>query len=109
MLTAPNPLVGEGYHAILSNPPYIKKEDMETLQAEVRHEPAAALFGGEDGLDFYRAILKNWRKVLAPDGFFLFEIGYDQREGITRLADRYGLSVEILRDLGGNDRVAVIS
>ncbi len=96
------------FDAILSNPPYIRAEAMRTLSAEVRHEPSAALLGGEDGMDFYRAILKKWKKHLKKAGFFLFEIGYDQADEIKALAAEHGLSATVFRDYGGNDRVALL-
>ena len=98
----------EAYDAILSNPPYIRAAAMADLSTEVKHEPAAALLGGEDGMDFYRAILEKWRKLLKKDGFFLFEIGYDQAEEIKLLASEQGLEATIFRDFGGNDRVALL-
>ena len=104
----PPPVLGL-FDAILSNPPYICTEVMDTLSAEVKHEPAAALCGGEDGLDFYRAILQNWSVLLKPDGFFLFEIGYDQASALCELAKSHGYRAEIFRDYGGNDRVALLS
>ena len=96
------------FDAILSNPPYVRAEAMKELSTEVRHEPSAALWGGEDGMDFYRAILGKWRKHLKKDGFFLFEIGYDQADEIKALAAEHGFSATIFRDYGGNDRVAYL-
>ena len=96
------------FDAILSNPPYIRAEVMKTLEKEVQHEPSAALLGGADGMDFYRAILQKWRKLLKKDGFFLFEIGYDQGDEIKALAAEHGLSATVFRDYGGNDRVALL-
>lgn len=96
------------YDAILSNPPYIRNDVVPTLSDEVRHEPAAALLGGEDGLDFYRAILSKWRKALKRGGFFLFEIGYDQADALKELASEHGLSATVFRDFGGNDRVVLL-
>jgi release factor glutamine methyltransferase len=98
----------EEFDAILSNPPYIREAAMETLAPEVRHEPAAALLGGKDGMDFYRAILEKWHKHLKKDGFFLFEIGYDQADEIKALAKQHGLDTTVFRDYGGNDRVAFL-
>lgn len=94
--------------AVLSNPPYIKEAVMPTLSKEVGYEPRAALCGGVDGLDFYRAILEYWRPHLAPDGFFLFEIGYDQAEDLAALAAAHGLTFSCLKDLCGNDRVVCL-
>lgn len=99
---------GMRFDAILSNPPYIRNDVVPTLQTEVQHEPAAALLGGEDGLDFYRAILDRWQVLLAEDGFFGFEIGYDQGADLLQLAAERGFSCTVLRDLAGQDRVAIL-
>lgn len=108
VLQAPTGHFEKGYDAILSNPPYIKKEAMKTLQQEVLHEPSAALLGGEDGLDFYRSILQKWESLLAPNGFFLFEIGYDQASDMQVLASQYGYTCCVWKDLGGNDRTVLL-
>ena len=71
-------------------------------------EPRTALDGGEDGMDYYRAILAGYLGCLAPDGAMIFEIGYDQKRAIRRLAAEYDCTCIIRRDYGGNDRVAVI-
>ena len=90
---------------VVSNPPYIRREVIPTLDPSVKdHEPILALDGGMDGLDFYRAILDNF----SPRECFIFEIGYDQGDDIRALAKERGLSCEVTRDYGGNDRVAVI-
>jgi release factor glutamine methyltransferase len=81
---------------------------MQQLQSEVRHEPPAALYGGEDGLQFYRAILKNWQSLLTSRGFLLFEIGYDQAEALCALAREYQKAATVYKDYGGNDRVVLI-
>ena len=96
------------YDAIISNPPYIRTEIISTLEKEVRTEPHAALDGGEDGLAFYRAILDNFEKNLTAEGFFLFEIGYDQAVDIIKIARERGFDFEIRRDLGGCDRAAIL-
>ena len=96
------------FDAILSNPPYIRAEAMKTLSVEVRCEPLAALLGGEDGMDFYRAIMQKWKKMLKPGGVILFEIGYDQGEEIKALAKAHGFCATLFRDYGGNDRVALL-
>ncbi len=101
--------LGEGkYDAIISNPPYIRSDVIDTLSQEVRCEPRAALDGGEDGLIFYRAIVEKYRKNLKENGCFIFEIGYDQAEDIRRIAESGDFSCEIKKDLGGCDRVAVL-
>ncbi len=101
------PLSGE-YDAIVSNPPYIKSELVNSLSPEVGYEPVRALDGGEDGMDFYRFIIENYEKHLAAGGFFAFEIGYDQKDSITQLAVQYKMSCEIAQDYSGNPRVAVL-
>lgn len=98
------------FDAILSNPPYIPTADIEKLSPEVHAEPMSALDGGNDGLIFYRAILKNYAPLLKEDGFFLFEIGFDQADDLTALAKEHNFAhVRIIRDLGGCDRVVYIS
>ena len=94
--------------AILSNPPYIRSDVVDTLEPELFCEPRAALDGGEDGMLFYRAILDNFASRLAPNGLILFEIGYDQEEDITSLAASRGFSCEVKRDLAGLPRVALL-
>lgn len=99
---------GEIFDAIISNPPYIRSDVIPTLSEQVRREPAAALNGGEDGLDFYRAIFDVQISHLAPDGCFILEIGYDQADGVRALCGERGLDCGVFRDYGGNDRVAVV-
>ena len=96
------------FDAVLSNPPYIQSHVVKTLSPEVGYEPEAALDGGRDGLDFYRAILKFYTPLLSPDGFFAFEIGYDQGRDLNTLAAENGFCCKVLSDLSGNDRVAVL-
>lgn len=94
------------FDAILSNPPYILTDVLETLSPEVKQEPRVALDGGKDGLLFYRAILKGWSRCLKKDGFFLFEIGYDQKDALLELGRLCGFTECFCRrDLGGKDRV----
>ena len=97
----------ESFDAIISNPPYIPTRDLSSLSPEVRHEPQAALDGGEDGLMFYREILGYYKRYLKPGGFIALEIGFDQAELIKALALENGFSCDIIKDLGGNDRCAV--
>ena len=100
---------GEVYDAILSNPPYIPHRVIEELEPELSSEPVAALDGGEDGLVFYRAILASCKSRLRENGFFLFEIGYDQAADLADIAKNEGFSmVRVLKDYGQNDRVVLI-
>ena len=100
--------VAAPFDAILSNPPYIPTKVIETLRDEVKKEPRAALDGGEDGLVFYREIIRLHTPLLAPDGFFAFEIGFDQGQAIMQIAEENSFSCEIIKDYGGNDRVAFL-
>lgn len=97
------------YDLILANPPYLSRAEMGALDPSVLAEPRAALDGGEDGLVFYRHFLEVYPALLKADGAFLFEIGWGQGEALRALGARYGFAVEILRDYGGRDRVAVLT
>lgn len=101
---------GAPYDAILSNPPYIRRADLAGLSPEVHCEPEPALDGGEDGLTFYRTILCDYAPLVKTHGFLLLEIGHDQAADLLALAvqDCPAATVRILRDLGGNERVAVL-
>lgn len=94
--------------AIVSNPPYIPSTVVDTLSREVKREPRAALDGGDDGLVFYKKFIASYSDSLKPRGFFAFEIGFDQADAIRSLGLAAGLEVEVLRDFGGNDRVAIL-
>lgn len=99
---------GEKYDIIISNPPYIRTEVIKGLSAEVKSEPYIALDGGDDGLVFYRCLLDVCPKALADGGTIIFEIGYDQAADVTAEAEKRGLSGEVFRDYGKNDRCIVI-
>ncbi|MBQ6849187.1 MAG: peptide chain release factor N(5)-glutamine methyltransferase [Clostridia bacterium] len=97
-----------GYDAILSNPPYIPTADLPTLQREVQHEPKIALDGAADGLRFYRAIAEHWCGKLNQNGFCAVEVGIEQAADVAALFAAAGLAnTEILRDLGGVERVVI--
>lgn len=94
---------------LVSNPPYIKAD--EKLESSViDYEPHVALFGGEDGLKFYRIIFENAKKILKDNGMLFFEIGYDQKENLTNLAKQYfvNANIEVLKDINGKDRMLYI-
>lgn len=99
----------EKYDIIVSNPPYIKREVIRTLEKEVQEEPSIALDGGWDGLDFYRKIVKSAYEYLKYGGYLCLEIGYDQKIDVIDLieqeekySDTYGK-----KDLYGNDRIII--
>lgn len=102
-----DPLEGV-YDAILSNPPYIPAADIAHYPS-LAYEPQIALDGGKDGMDFYRAILCRFAHHLKDGGCFLFEIGYDQGEAIRTLGAAHGYDCTVIRDYGGNDRVAKLT
>ena len=96
------------YFAILSNPPYIPRAVYEGLDKEIFSEPEIAFVGGDDGLVFYERLVPMAKVSLKDGGFIAFEIGYDQREAIRAIAERNGLSTEIIKDYSANDRVAIL-
>ena len=102
------PSLGEKFDAVLSNPPYVTNKAYLSLEKEIYSEPEIAFVGGEDGGDFYRAITKNLLPRLSDGGFIAYEIGYDQSELIRSVAEQNGMSAEIISDLSGNPRVAVL-
>jgi len=79
------------FDLIVSNPPYIRSAEMETLDVSVRdYEPSLALDGGEDGLDFYRAITAKWKNALRLGGKLMFEVGCDQADPVEKLMAEQG-------------------
>lgn len=95
------------YGMILSNPPYIRSDEIKDLQEEVRlHDPVIALDGREDGLYYYRRIVRESRSYLEEGGVLLFEIGCDQAEAVSGLMSGAGFSeITVKKDLAGLDRV----
>lgn len=95
------------FDIIVSNPPYLTSEDMRSLQKEVSYEPEMALFGGNDGLDFYRNITALWKDSLVPKGFIAFEFGMDQHEAVSGILQRRGFkNIQLSRDTAGIIRTA---
>ena len=93
---------------LVSNPPYVPLRDAPGLQAELRHEPPIALFGGEDGLGVIRRLAADARRVLKPGGWLLAEIGFGTSEAVAALLDASQWQrPEFLPDLAGIDRVVV--
>ena len=94
------------FDILVSNPPYIRRDVIESLDAEVAlHEPVLALDGGEDGLDFYRSIAKEGKRFLFPGGRVYVEIGYDQGTSVKDIFQKEGfLDVEVFQDYAGRDR-----
>ena len=104
-----NPLIGQKFNAIVSNPPYIQSNDIEALQIEVaKYEPRIALDGGVDGLDFYRRLIEDSPQLLLNGGFLAIEIGHNQAEAIKQLAKSKFNHVEIFKDLSNHNRIVVM-
>lgn len=97
--------VGSGFDVIVSNPPYLTAEDMDNLQREVSYEPGEALFGGADGLDFYRRIPELYIDKLKTGGLFAVEVGIGQAEEVAEIFIKHGLSPQFKKDLCGVTRV----
>lgn len=98
----------EPIDAILSNPPYIKTADLDTLQREVQHEPRMALDGDEDGYRFYRVIAERWLPKLSPNGFVAVEVGTGQAQTVAELFRRHGMThTTVFPDFAGIDRVVL--
>ena len=113
-------LIGDLFHAleplklegkidlIVSNPPYVSTKEMKDLQPEIReYEPLQALYGGEDGLDFYRRIIREAPRYLKQQGSLIMEIGFDQAESVRRLLEKEKVfsRIEVKRDLAGIERI----
>lgn len=105
------PLIEQGVKldVLVSNPPYIPSEE-KMEKSVVDFEPHVALFGGEDGLKFYRMIFADCEKVLKEKAFMAFEMGYDQRERMSRLVEEMlpGWRYEILKDINNKDRMLFV-
>ncbi|AYE34728.1 peptide chain release factor N(5)-glutamine methyltransferase [Clostridium septicum] len=100
---------GEKYDYLVSNPPYIREDVIETLMDDVKkYEPHTALSGGKDGLDFYKRIIKESKYVLNSNGILAFEIGYDQAEDLEELMKEENfINIKVIKDLAGLDRVII--
>ena len=97
------------YDIIISNPPYIPTNDIDTLSEYVKSEPILALDGGKTGLNFYEKIIDDARNFLNDNSFIMFEIGYNQMDDLVSIFDRYNEYevVEKVKDFNSNDRVIV--
>lgn len=106
-----DPFIEQGLHCdiLVCNPPYIPSQE-KMDHGVVDYEPNVALFGGEDGLFFYRKLLEKANLVLNPQGIMAFEMGYDQAERLSALAYQYfpKAQVEVIQDMSGKDRILVI-
>lgn len=91
---------------IVCNPPYLTKDDMGILQKQVSYEPAEALFGGDDGCDLYRGIVRCWKRSLKAGGLICFEIGMGQEDEVSGILIQHGFeNVRFIKDYCGVYRV----
>lgn len=98
--------IDEKFDIIVSNPPYINKEDFEKLDNKLYYEPQNALYGGEDGLYFYKKIIKNAKNFLNKNGKIYLEIGYNQKDSISNLLEEYGYKqIKSYKDFNDFDRI----
>ncbi len=103
-----SPPLGTGlFDMIVSNPPYVRSDEILTLDSSVRdYEPIWALDGGADGLRFYKSIIKYWKSVLRPGGWLLFEVGEGQAESVKEMLLSGGFDLaDTRKDTGGIERV----
>ena len=101
--------IADKFDIIVSNPPYIDRKDEVTMQDNVlKYDPHLALFAEEEGMYFYRQIIEQANDYLNENGVIFFEIGYDQKDKIIKLADLNGYSAEVYKDINGRDRMAFL-
>ena len=101
--------IDDKFDIIVSNPPYIDRKDEVTMQDNVlNYDPHLALFAEEEGMYFYRKIIEQVNDYLNENGVIFFEIGYDQKDKIIKLADMNGYSAEVYKDINGRDRMAFL-
>lgn len=107
-LQPPAPFLGK-FDMIVSNPPYVTGAEMEQLPRSVRDfEPRMALYGGEDGLDFYRAIARNYAAAFKPGGYLCLEFGMGQGSAVCRILEENGYTIlERTRDYNDRERAVL--
>ncbi|MBQ2893294.1 MAG: peptide chain release factor N(5)-glutamine methyltransferase [Oscillospiraceae bacterium] len=107
-LEAPSAFLGS-FDLIVSNPPYITAQEMETLDDSVsKYEPHLALFGGDDGLQFYRSIAENFRNALRPNGYLCFEFGMGQGDAVCQILEMNQYTIlERSRDYNDRERAVI--
>jgi len=95
------------FDLMVCNPPYITADELRELDRDVAEfEPHLALYGGEDGLDFYRTVMKTWRYAVKPGGYLLFECGWKQGKAVAEICRKAGLTeVQVETDYAGVPRI----
>ncbi len=99
------------FDLIISNPPYIDENEMNSLPLGVQFEPQKALYGGHQGLDFYKIIARDAWSLLSPNGFIILEIGYNQADLVVQLFRQNNNPIQsrVIKDLAGLDRVIILN
>lgn len=97
------------FDVVISNPPYVTRQEMEALPRSVKNfEPAMALFGGEDGLDFYRAIARNFTAAIKPGGYLALEFGQGQEDAVCWILEAWDYEIlKLQQDAGGITRAVL--
>lgn len=97
------------FDLIISNPPYIRKNDIKSLQPEIKDwEPLEALDGGENGLDYYRAITPEAKNYLKEGGYLMFELGNNQADAVRKMAEDAGfINISLIKDYAGIERILI--
>jgi release factor glutamine methyltransferase len=103
------PIQGECWDYIVTNPPYVSTEEYCQCAAEIFREPAMALLGGQDGLDFYRCLAEEAGALLNPQGKVLMEIGWNQAEAVCKIFRSKDFETQVFQDLAGCDRVILVN
>lgn len=101
------PIRGERWDYIVTNPPYVSAQDYCQCAPEIFREPAMAFLGGQDGLDFYRRLAEEIRILLNPQGKLLMEIGWHQAEDVCKIFRAKDFETQVIPDLAGHDRVVI--
>ena len=96
------------FYAVVANPPYVTESAYRNLADEIFHEPKIAFVAEENGVVFYRRLTPMYKNRLHAGGFIAYEIGYDQADLVRAIADENQMKCRILKDLSGNDRVAIL-
>jgi release factor glutamine methyltransferase len=98
------------FNLIVSNPPYIKRDDIKNLQPDIKDwEPLEALDGGEDGLDYYRIIIPKARDYLKEDGHLMLELGVSQADAVREISKNAGfIDISLIKDYAGIERILIL-
>lgn len=100
--------IKQKFDIIVSNPPYIKTNDLDTLQLEVKKEPKLALDGGNSGLEYYEKIIRDAKSYLTSNGVIALEIGYNQADEVRKILEKNNFrDIKVIKDYGNNDRVII--